>query len=195
MPSRSTGPDARQLYEDVVARAMLHALRRVDRSEALEVAHDVACTLVRRRFEGRDDPSDARSFEGLIHRAVANAIANRKRGADRRATAERVHLDERTATSPGWEPADHTVRENELLYIVEGAIADMPDVMREVFRLIRLEGASYKEAARRLGIGVGTVHTHLVRANARLREAVARYQGEDAPANSPRSAATAARNR
>jgi DNA-directed RNA polymerase specialized sigma24 family protein len=61
---------------------------------------------------------------------------------------------------------------------VNATIADMPDTMREVFLLIRRDARSYKDAARRLGITVGTVHTHLSRATARLRDAVQRYRAD-----------------
>jgi DNA-directed RNA polymerase specialized sigma24 family protein len=48
-----------------------------------------------------------------------------------------------------------------------------------VFLLIRRDQRSYKEVAAQLGIAVGTVHTHLSRANASLREAVADFRGAD----------------
>ena len=52
----------------------------------------------------------------------------------------------------------------------------MPRAMRETFLLVRDEELSYKEAAARLGVSVGTVHTQLSRANALLRECIQRYQ-------------------
>ena len=42
--------------------------------------------------------------------------------------------------------------------------------------LVRDEELSYKDAAARLGVAVGTVHTQLSRANALLRECIQRYQ-------------------
>jgi RNA polymerase sigma factor (sigma-70 family) len=173
------------MYEDVVQRAMEHALRRVGRAEALEVAHDVACDLVRRRLAGDDDP-EAGSLDGLVFRAVSNRLHNVQRSANRRAAADRIHHDEQARTVRGWAIADASVDHDELSRVVAAAVADMPEVMRRVFLLVRRDGLSYRDAAARLGIGIGTIHTHLARANVRLRDAVARYEtGTGAVATNP----------
>ncbi len=69
--------------------------------------------------------------------------------------------------------------------LIEDAVAEMPDAMRQAFLLVRVKQLSYKEAADRLGIGVGTVHTQLARASQRLRQVVDRYRTDALGASAP----------
>lgn len=43
-------------------------------------------------------------------------------------------------------------------------IAAMPERPREVFRLSRIEGVSFAEIGRRLGVSRQTVHEHMLKA-------------------------------
>ena len=52
---------------------------------------------------------------------------------------------------------------------LDRALARLPDEQREVLLLIALEDVSYDEAARTLGIPIGTVMSRLSRARERLR--------------------------
>ena len=193
VPVSLSEAELRRLYDDIVVRATRHAARRLSRGDAMEVAHDVAVELVRRRIDGRDDPHDPRSYDGLIYRAVLNRLNNLKRGGDRRDAANRVHLDDRTHATPAWAAPDAQFDARELAQVIDRAVAAMPEAMRRVFHLVRVEELSYREAADRLGIGVGTIHTQLARASQRLREVVERYHADHAPA-APASTATTSRN-
>ena len=53
------------------------------------------------------------------------------------------------------------------------ALARLPDEQREVLLLVALEQLSYEEAARALGIPIGTVMSRLSRARERLRRVMA----------------------
>jgi RNA polymerase sigma-70 factor (ECF subfamily) len=55
------------------------------------------------------------------------------------------------------------------------AVSSLPDQMRKVFELCRLEGLKYAEVACRLGISIKTVETQMSRAQMKLREKLARY--------------------
>jgi RNA polymerase sigma factor (sigma-70 family) len=177
--------EARQMYDAIVQRALRHAVRQVERAVALDVAHDVACELVRRWLAGVEG-AEAEPAEGLIFRAVTNRLHNTRRSENRRAVADRVHHDALARETPAWTLADAEVDHDELAQVVMAVIAGMPEAMRAVFLLVRRDGVSYRDTADRLGIGVGTVHTHLARANVRLRDAVARYQnGTASPTMNP----------
>jgi len=52
---------------------------------------------------------------------------------------------------------DEVVREKELAALIEREIEQLPEKMREVFRLSRKEHLSYKEIAEELKIGESTV--------------------------------------
>lgn len=66
-------------------------------------------------------------------------------------------------------------RQNDLLEIrdLDLALARLPDEQREVLLLVALEQLSYEEAARALGIPIGTVMSRLSRARERLRRIMA----------------------
>jgi RNA polymerase sigma-70 factor, ECF subfamily len=66
---------------------------------------------------------------------------------------------------------------------IRGAIADLPELYREIIVLRDLEGFSYQEIATMLECPAGTVMSRLGRARAKLRRALASWQ--------PRTAAKA----
>jgi RNA polymerase sigma-70 factor (ECF subfamily) len=53
---------------------------------------------------------------------------------------------------------------------VAEALEELPDAQREALLLVALEGFSYEEAARILGVPVGTLTSRLAAARVRLRE-------------------------
>lgn len=79
------------------------------------------------------------------------------------------------ADSDGLELADETGSDMaqeriETLERVRGAVAALNADHREVLTLVALEGMAYDEAARALGIPIGTVTSRLCRARAILRK-------------------------
>jgi RNA polymerase sigma factor (sigma-70 family) len=160
--------DERQIYEQVLETAMSHAVRHLSWDAAFEIAYDVASDLAVRFHEV---PSGA-----LIYRSVTYRLRNYWRATHRRAAAQRVFHDEREDGPASSAEPSRDLEAGELGRVVADVIAAMPEGMRDVFRLIRHEELSYREAADRLGVGIGTVHTQLSRANALLRRAVADYR-------------------
>ena len=173
--------EVRRIYLDVLERAVRHASVHVARDEALEVGHHVASAVARRcAAEAANDSGVApigpvNEIDPFVHRAVLNRLREIWRARRRRAAAEQLYQDERCAVAPAWTQPDSDLESRELHDAIEAAIAALPDTRRQVFLLIRRDQRSYKEVAAQLGIAVGTVHTHLSRANASLREAVADF--------------------
>ena len=58
--------------------------------------------------------------------------------------------------------------------LLNQALEELPATFREVLVLLELEGLSYKEIAKVLGIPIGTVMSRLARARHRLRESLSR---------------------
>jgi RNA polymerase sigma factor (sigma-70 family) len=182
--------DARRIYIDALDRAVRHAAVHVPRDEAREVGHHVATSVVRRHQADSEAESSGGSatrrrpidsIDAFVHRAVVNRLREIWRARRRRRQAERLYEDERTSVAPAWVRPDSDLASRELHETIEAAIAALPDTRREVFLLIRRDQRSYREVAAQLGIAVGTVHTHLSRANASLRRAVAEAQQTDQP--------------
>jgi RNA polymerase sigma factor (sigma-70 family) len=180
--------ETRRIYLDALERAMRHAAVHVSRDEAREIGHHVASALLRRSATGGDmdrstvlDPVN--SIDAFIHRAVVNRLREMFRARKRRETIERSYSEERAAVAPAWVQPGSDLETNELRSALEAAVAALPEVQRQVFLLLRRDQRSYKEVAAQLGIGVGTVHTHLSRANATLRDALAEFRQPDRPSS------------
>jgi RNA polymerase sigma-70 factor (ECF subfamily) len=169
--------DERAVYERVLTAAMAHAERLLPRDQAFEVAHDVALAMLGRAPELVTGT--------LIYIAVTSRFRVMRRSSSRRAVHEGAYLAIREQTHPSWTQPGADLEAAELQLRVDDVVAGMPPAMRAVFQLVREEEMSYKEAASRLGVAVGTIHTQLSRANALLRECVERY-ADDRPEIRPR---------
>ena len=62
---------------------------------------------------------------------------------------------------------------------LQRALADLPDIFREVLVLREMEGMSYKEIADVSSISIGTVMSRLARARTRLRESLGAALGKE----------------
>jgi RNA polymerase sigma-70 factor (ECF subfamily) len=93
-------------------------------------------------------------------------------------TADSLHVREVGA----WAlPPEDTLLRQEVLALLQQAIARLPALYRAVYVLAEVEGLSHYEIATILGITVGTAKTRLHRARLLLREALANYFEEGIP--------------
>ena len=104
-----------------------------------------------------------------------------RRGTDLRAwmftVMHNVYVNQLRAARPGVQLEDdmpelmRPARESETLELrdLDRAIRRLPPEQREVLLLVVLEDMSYEEAARTLGIPIGTVMSRLARAREKLR--------------------------
>jgi len=195
-PPPPSETELRRIYIDALESAVRHAAVHVSRDEAREIGHHVASAIVRRYAEEKDTADVARGspvndLDAFVHRAVLNRLRELWRAKRRRSVVEQTYHSERSAVAPAWTQPGSNLESRELHRVIDAAIAAMPDVRRQVFLRIRRDQRSYKEVAAELGIGVGTVHTHLSRANAALRDAVAEFRGVgDAGASGHRTIGT-----
>jgi RNA polymerase sigma factor (sigma-70 family) len=169
--------ETRRRYEDALVRAMGFAERYLPRDQAQEIAHDVACEMLRLGAE--------RATGALIYVAVTSRLRTFWRSAQRRAALEGAYRE--TQTPSVWADPGASLELGELRGRIDDCIAAMPPAMRQVFVLLREEELSYKDAASRLGVSVATVHTQIARASARLRDCVGQYRLDAPGANSSRS--------
>lgn len=66
--------------------------------------------------------------------------------------------------------AEHTALAGQSLDRLEEALANLPELTRELFCLVRLDGPSYRESARRLGLTERPIERRLTRAMLSCRE-------------------------
>ncbi len=114
------------------------------------------------RFDGR---SRFRTwFFGVIRRIAAG---QRRRRARRSLLAGRFGLV--TAARPALPGPDETLARDETARRVAGALARLSDRQREVLHLVFYEEMTIEQAARCLGLRLGTARTHYERGKRQLR--------------------------
>lgn len=163
-------------YQDMVYNLALRLLGKPD--EALDLSQEVFFQIYRKLATFRRDAS----LRTWVYRIVINLGKNRQRWwrrREREMTAVRVEEAEQDAGL--WEmssalkekgpssPHDELHRK-ELGDILHRAIADLPFDQRTILLLKEIEGLSYEEIARTLGLALGTVKSRLARARKALRE-------------------------
>ena len=128
-----------------------------DHSEAMDVASETMITLIA-RFE---PPSNSESYVTTVARNLAK---NKQRGLNRQ---KRRHLRwaEAESGTTSEDPDSHLSK-----IVVQEAIKALPDRQREAITYCYLEGLDRQTAARRMGLEVASVKTHLKRAFNTLRE-------------------------
>jgi RNA polymerase sigma-70 factor (ECF subfamily) len=120
------------------------------------------------RFEGRS------KFSTWLHRLVVNQCLDmrRKEHADRRVDAEDSEALERLAA--GGDDAPETPEpaalRGELRDQLDAAIGELPDDARQTLLLREVDGLSYAEIAKSLGVPKGTVMSRLHYARRQVRE-------------------------
>ncbi|WP_084413253.1 sigma-70 family RNA polymerase sigma factor [Desulfovirgula thermocuniculi] len=140
--------------------------------DAQELAQEVFVRAYRalETFRGEAD------FGTWLHRITVNLYLNMKK---RRSSAELISLDEPVDTGDGevtrelraatGDPLE-ALEEREFREMVERALAELSPEQRAVLVLREIEGYSYEEIARLLGLSLGTVKSRLNRARESLKK-------------------------
>jgi RNA polymerase sigma-70 factor (ECF subfamily) len=144
--------------------------------DAQDVAQDAFVKAFTRldRFDGRS------AFYTWLYRIAANTAMDHNKKVRRRPPAlplEAPREDEegRTGIVPearGPSPAEGAMAA-ELRGAIDEALDELPEAFREVVVLREMEGLSYDDMARALGVSRGTVESRLFRARERLRARLA----------------------
>jgi RNA polymerase sigma factor (sigma-70 family) len=113
-----------------------------------------------------------RAKDGRWQESVANWLYTtaRKVARNARVAAERrARRESGAAVHEAVEPVDRMTG-RELLAALDAALSSLPPRYREPLVLCYLEGLTHQEAATRLGVPLGTLHTRIDRARKRLHE-------------------------
>lgn len=141
-----------------------------DREAAADCGQETMIRIWRSLKDYRGDCA----FESWVYRIASNCCMDslRKKKRDRSVSIEPMK-------EQGFDPADPQPGTEEQVIAAENrrelreAIAALPEDQRDALVLTQLEGKSYEEAARLLGISEGTVKSRVNRARARLKERLA----------------------
>ena len=135
-----------EIFERYSMLLVAHAYKLLaDQDAANDVVQDVLLSL----WQKRESLSLNTSLSAYLYTATRNRIFNRKshqKIVDRYADTMIAYM-EGTHTD-----SDDLIREKELTLLIEKEIKALPEKMREVFILYKMEELTYKEIADRLGI-------------------------------------------
>lgn len=142
--------------------------------KAPELAEEVVQDVLMKIWDNRQKLDPARPLKGYITTICKNHVLNLLKQSLR----EKEGFQDLAATLPEF----HSETEDGILMqdyenVAEMGITQLPPQRRKVFRMYRIEGASLNQIAESMGISVGTVKDHLLKANHFLRNFLQHYVG------------------
>ncbi len=147
--------------------------RRMLAASGPDEAEDIAQEAFVAAYDKRGTFRRGEPFRPWLYRIAVNRCLDRLRAQARRpALIEIGSVAE--PSLPGSDPLDALLTD-EGEERLAAAVAALPPKLRAVFLLRHLDDLSYEEIAAATGVPLGTVKTHLFRARAQLRAALAGY--------------------
>ncbi len=146
--------------------AMLPRLRRMARALCRdpEDADELVQDVCERALRGRAGFTAGTRFDSWLYRIMQNRWIDRCRS--RKEEKGRLGLDQ-VAELPGADGRRQT-EDHLTLAAVRRAIHDLPEDQRLALVLVTIEGLSYREAAERMAVPLGTLMSRLGRARRKL---------------------------
>ncbi|HSP60256.1 MAG TPA: RNA polymerase sigma factor SigE [Ornithinimicrobium sp.] len=125
------------------------------------------------------------TFEGWLHRITTNLFLDRVRRRQRlRFDALTEELSARLPIRAAAGQPEEAYEMNHLGPDVQAALMALPPQFRAAVVLADIEGFSYEEVARTLGVKMGTVRSRIHRGRALLRQSLAHRRPAGAPTGS-----------
>jgi RNA polymerase sigma-70 factor (ECF subfamily) len=143
-----------------------------DADAAADLVQGVFVSIWHQHFRGDAPPKE--THDALIHRMVTFRISNWKRDRARYHMRLATHLSMWAGRAKRWMSPAAGVEHDELVDVIDGALARMTPRSREVFVMRRESGMSFKEIAELTSVGEETVRSLMHRAQLVLREHVDR---------------------
>ena len=155
-----------RIYMEVLPAMVSFGRRYITEHHAEDVAQETLAGIWSRWSRIPPESRTLRFFLAAMHRRV---ISER-----RSQIAEDAAMAEGSAWTLGGEHEnpESAVESWELAHVIEQAVERMPEGRRLVWQLIRDDGMSYARAAQTLGVSQNTIHKHMSRALADLREVI-----------------------
>ena len=153
----------KELYERYSGLLYVQALKKTkNEDEAKDIVQEIFISLWNKRAELNFHSSVLSYLFKAVHNRALNIFVHQKYHDDYIISLQN-YLNQAPAE------ADSLLREKELALIIDRAIQDLPERMREIFQLSRHEHLSHKEIADKLGISELTVKTQVKRALRAIR--------------------------
>ncbi|MEX3773838.1 RNA polymerase sigma factor [Pseudomonas sp. MYb118] len=104
-----------------------------------------------------------KNFRAYLFSSARNLFIDYTRRQEHR-QAESLDLQEPATVEPASPTLEQAAIANQQLSTLNEVIQNMPQICREVFLLVRVEGLTYVEIGERLGISPKTAYSRMVRA-------------------------------
>jgi RNA polymerase sigma-70 factor (ECF subfamily) len=128
------------------------------------------------RMVARDSPEPIANLGGYILKTALSVLADRARLRSSRGAGLQVAYDSELHGEEEIDP-ERVLVGREDLHAATASLFGLPERTRTVFVLRRLEGQTYRDIARHLGISVSAVEKHMVRAIQHLSLAMEQRHG------------------
>lgn len=132
-----------------------------------ELTFDILQDLFLKIWENRANINPEKSFRAYLVRIAENMVHDYYRRAARDSKMQQIMMQTSTELYSYIEE-DMLIKEHSSF--LEAAVALMPPQRRRVFTLCKLEGKSYKQVEKIMGIGPKTINSHLFQASKFLKE-------------------------
>jgi RNA polymerase sigma-70 factor (ECF subfamily) len=155
------------VYEYYFPLLYSYATQYTEREEAKEVVQETMLWL----WENRDTLIAEMSLKSLLFTIVKNKCLNRSNHTHMKS---RIHAAIREKYENTFDDPDFYL-ENELFALFHKALKNLPDELREVFEMSRMDGLTHKEIAERLNVSRQTINYRLSKALQILRKDLQDY--------------------
>ena len=157
-------PAFTRLY-DLYSKQLYRNILRLVKDE--DVAKELLQDLFLKIWESRSSIDPEKSFRSFLYKVAENLVYMhfRKLSKDKR-------LNERLILSANVfeNNVEDGIISKETNNLLKQAIEHLSPQMKKVFTLCKLEGKSYEEVSKQLGISTSTVSNHIVKANKAVKQ-------------------------
>ena len=132
-----------------------------------QVAEEILQSIFLIVWEKRETITINHSIRGYLFRIAENKVHDffRKLKRDRKLYDHILEI-----SCGAYEDVEIKILHSEETALLNKAIENLPPQRKEVFNLCKLEGKSYLEVSRRLGISPSTINDHIVKATRAVRD-------------------------
>ncbi len=141
-----------------------------------EIAEELSQDLFIKVWQKRKEIDPEKSFKSFLYTIAHNLVYDYLRKVAR----DKQLLNRLMANAVDYYMhTEETFQAKETQKVLTEAIEKLPPQGKQVFTLCKLEGKSYEEVSRLMGITVATVNSHMVKSSRFVREYLYRNLGAD----------------
>ncbi|MDB4923996.1 RNA polymerase sigma factor [Mucilaginibacter sp.] len=153
-----------QLYHNYKVRIYRNLLKMV---KSDEIAEELLQDLFVKIWISREKLNPEKSFRSYLFKIAENLVYDFFRKAALNKKLETYLI---SVSVPTTSPIEQHIYYKEGNYVLAKAIEQLPPKRKQVYILCKIEGRSYEEVSRLLGVSVSTVNEHIVKASSVVKK-------------------------